>query len=48
MWDLVYWKVSGDTHLDSPHDQACDDGGPGDAAGLRPLGVFIDVFAAAA
>lgn len=33
---------------DSPHDQACYDGGPGDAAGLRPLGVFVDVFAAAA
>lgn len=33
---------------DSPHDQACDDGGPGDAAGLGPLGVFVDVFAVAA
>lgn len=33
---------------DSPHDQARDDGGPGDAAGLGPLGVFVDAFAAAA
>lgn len=33
---------------DSPHDQACDDGGPGDAAGLGPLAVFVHVFAVAA
>lgn len=33
---------------DSPHDQACDDGGPGDAAGLGPLGFFVNVLAAAA
>lgn len=33
---------------DSPHDQACDDDGPGDPAGLGPLGVFVHVFAAAA
>lgn len=33
---------------DPPHDEATDDGGPGDAAGLGPLGVLIDVLAAAA
>lgn len=33
---------------DPPHDEACDDSGPGDTAGLGPLGVLIDVLAAAA
>lgn len=34
--------------VDSPHDEASDDGSPGDAAGLRPFGVVIYFFAAAA
>lgn len=33
---------------DSPHDETCDDGDPGDAAGLGPFAVFIHVLAAAA
>lgn len=35
-------------HFDSPYDETCDDGNPGDTAGIRPFGVFIDVPAAAA
>lgn len=33
---------------DSPHDETCDDGDPGDAAGLGPFAVFVHVLAAAA
>lgn len=33
---------------DSPHEEARDDGDPGDTAGLRPFGVLIYVFAAEA
>lgn len=33
---------------DLPHDKTSDDGGPGDAAGLRPFGVVIYFSTAAA
>ncbi|TNN71550.1 hypothetical protein EYF80_018236 [Liparis tanakae] len=31
----------------SPYDETCDDSSPGETAGFRPFGVFIDVSAAA-
>lgn len=34
-------------HSDSPYDETCDDSSPGETAGFRPFGVFIDVSAAA-
>lgn len=46
-WVVFFWQTAR-SGGDSPHDQAGDDDGPGDPAGLGPLGVFVDVFAAAA
>lgn len=35
-------------HSDLPYDETCDDGSPGDTAGIGSFGVFFYVLAAAA